>query len=167
MKIQNLDRIVIVPWDFSELSHQALQRAVAMVDLPRLIRVVHVSLVPSPYELGIAWESISEEKIRTDTEMAFRKAIASDPLLKNANLDFRVLLGDPGRAICSFAEQELASLIIVPSHGRSGFSRFMLGSVAERIVRHAHCPVLVLRDIIETESQPAQPLLQKSVTVFG
>jgi nucleotide-binding universal stress UspA family protein len=129
--------------------------------------VVHVSLVPSPYEFGVAWVSISEENIRAETETAFRKAIAHDPLLQKTKIDFRVMFGDPGRTICTFAESEKASLIIVPSHGRSGFSRFMLGSVAERIVRHAPCPVLVLRDLGNVEAQPAEPLVQKSVTVFG
>jgi nucleotide-binding universal stress UspA family protein len=43
------------------------------------------------------------------------------------------------------AEAIDAELIIVPSHGRSGFSRLLLGSVAERIVRLAKCPVLILK----------------------
>jgi nucleotide-binding universal stress UspA family protein len=167
MKIRGLEHIVIVPWDFSELAHKALIRAFEMVENPNLIRVIHVSLVPSPYDVGIAWESINEEMIRNETANAFRNAIAHDHALKKFDIDFRVMFGDPGRAICEFAEQEQASLIIVPSHGRSGFSRLMLGSVAERIVRLAHCPVMVLRDLGTSEESQVERSSQKSVTVFG
>ena len=51
----------------------------------------------------------------------------------------------PGRALVEMAEDEGADLIILGSHGRSGLSRAFLGSVAERVVRHAPCPVLVVR----------------------
>ena len=54
-------------------------------------------------------------------------------------------LGDPAAAICADAKASGASLIIVGSHGRTGISRALLGSVAERVVRHAPCPVLVVR----------------------
>ncbi len=44
-----------------------------------------------------------------------------------------------------FAEQLHAELIVMPSHGRTGLSRLFIGSVAERVVRLAHCPVLILK----------------------
>ena len=47
------------------------------------------------------------------------------------------------------ADEWGADLIVMPSHGRSGVKRLLIGSVAERVVRLAHCPVLVLRDEIE------------------
>jgi nucleotide-binding universal stress UspA family protein len=166
MKIRELNQMVIVPWDFSELSHRALLQAVQMVDDSKLVRVVHVSQVPTPYEVGIAWEAISEDSIRAQTEAAFQKVIAADPILNGICIDFRVLFGDPGRMICQFAEQQHANLIIVPSHGRSGFTRLLLGSVAERIVRHAHCPVLVLREAVPAVGHLPEPAKQKSVTVF-
>ena len=52
----------------------------------------------------------------------------------------------PGRALCQMAEDEGADLLILGSHGRSGLSRAFLGSVAEKVVRHAPCPVLVVRE---------------------
>lgn len=166
MKIRELNQVVIVPWDFSELSHRALLQAIQMVDDPKLVRVVHVSQIPTPYEVGIAWEAVSEETIRSQTESAFQKVVAGDANLKGIQIDFRVLFGDPGRVICQFAEDQQANLIIVPSHGRSGFTRLLLGSVAERIVRHAHCPVLVLREAVMAEGHLPEPAKQKSVTVF-
>ena len=56
-----------------------------------------------------------------------------------------VLTGDAGLATADYASQVNADLIVVPSHGYHGVKRFLLGSTAERIIRHAHCSVLVLR----------------------
>ena len=53
--------------------------------------------------------------------------------------------GDPGEAIVAAADSENADLIVVGSHGRSGVSRFLIGSVSDHVVRHAHCPVMVVR----------------------
>ena len=60
--------------------------------------------------------------------------------------DFALLpLAEPATAIVREAEKAGASLIIVGSHGRTGIARALLGSVAERVVRHAHCSVMVVR----------------------
>lgn len=53
--------------------------------------------------------------------------------------------GHPAERILECAESRSADLIVLTSHGRSGLSRFLLGSIAERILRHAICPVLVVR----------------------
>ena len=54
-------------------------------------------------------------------------------------------VGDPGTEIAEYAKSINADLIVIPSHGYHGIKRALLGSVAERVLRHAHCPVLVLR----------------------
>lgn len=164
MKIRDLKSTVIVPWDFSELSRDALERAVEMVIDPKLLRVVHVSQLPSPYEIGIAWEAVSEQTIRDQLVLAFNKELENDPKLKG--IELTVLFGDPGRAICNYALDHSADLIVVPSHGRSGFTRLLLGSVAERIVRHAPCPVLVLRTHQPVEEVDTQHGGASSVTVY-
>ena len=56
-----------------------------------------------------------------------------------------VRFGNPGIEVAEFAEKTGADLIVLPSHGYHGVKRFVLGSVAERIIRHATCSVLVLR----------------------
>jgi nucleotide-binding universal stress UspA family protein len=63
--------------------------------------------------------------------------------------------GDPRTAILEMADQWPADLIVVGSHGRSGLDRFLLGSVSERVVRHAPCSVEVVRP--STRSHPAAP----------
>lgn len=57
----------------------------------------------------------------------------------------RVLYGDPARVILDTALSERADLVVVGTHGRTGFKRALLGSVAETVLRHASCPVLLVR----------------------
>ncbi|MCB9592888.1 MAG: universal stress protein [Sandaracinaceae bacterium] len=51
----------------------------------------------------------------------------------------------PPQAICAFAGVQGASLIVIATHGRTGLSHFLMGSVSERVIRHAPCSVLVVR----------------------
>ena len=54
-------------------------------------------------------------------------------------------IGSPGKALCQQAQEIDADLIVMLSHGRKGVSRFLMGSVAEQVVRLSHCPVLILK----------------------
>ena len=65
---------------------------------------------------------------------------------KYASIKRHCVLGDPGSEIAKLATDIQANLIVIPSHGRTGFKRILLGSVAERVLRLSACPVLVLRD---------------------
>ena len=56
-----------------------------------------------------------------------------------------VILGRPAHEIVALAEQEMADIIVIASQGESGWQRFVFGSVAEKVVRHAGCPVLTIR----------------------
>ena len=58
---------------------------------------------------------------------------------------FDVTIGQPGHEICEYADETNADMIVISSHGYHGMKRFLLGSVAEVVIRHAHVPVLVLR----------------------
>jgi len=67
---------------------------------------------------------------------------SSQRFLKSLQID--ILFGDAGHEIAKLAERQGAELIVLPSHGRTGIKRLLIGSVAERVVRLAHCPVLIL-----------------------
>lgn len=56
-----------------------------------------------------------------------------------------VLRGSPSRRICELAKRQKPDLVVMGTHGRSGFARFFLGSQAEQVVRYASCPVLTVR----------------------
>jgi nucleotide-binding universal stress UspA family protein len=56
-----------------------------------------------------------------------------------------VIHGKPAHEIVSLASQEMADIIVIATQGESGWQRFVFGSVAEKVVRHADCPVLTIR----------------------
>jgi nucleotide-binding universal stress UspA family protein len=66
----------------------------------------------------------------------------SDP---GITFEHRLVMGDPATEIVRVAEEEKAELIVLGTHGRTGLSRILMGSVAEAVVRHAPCPVLIYR----------------------
>jgi len=71
---------------------------------------------------------------------------------KGIKVRTEVRLGDPANEIAKFAEEDGDDLIIIASHGRSGFSRWTHGSVAERVFRYSKVPVLMIRALVSTPS---------------
>ncbi|HEY5171317.1 MAG TPA: universal stress protein [Acidimicrobiia bacterium] len=65
--------------------------------------------------------------------------------LTTTNIDKRIEVGDVSGNVCRVATELNVDVIVVGSHGRGGLSRILLGSVSEQVVRHAPCPVLVVR----------------------
>lgn len=134
---------VVVPTDFSEDSLRAIEKALSLVEDKGLVRVVHVSPIPAGGEFGSVWASITTDDIVRGAKEQFQKAAEKYPGM--AGVAFEAKIGDPGLVITEFAGEIGAELIVIPSHGRTGISRLLLGSVAERVIRFATCPVLVLR----------------------
>ncbi|MCA9232817.1 MAG: universal stress protein [Planctomycetales bacterium] len=135
-------KTVVVPIDFGELSQQAVDEALNMVFRPTDIHVVHVAPDLLSMSPPVGWVDIDDTQRATNIETAFRKEFSES---KYHGIAFKVMFGDPGHLIAQHAEEIGADVIVMPSHGRSGLKRLMLGSVAERVLRFAHCPVLVLR----------------------
>ena len=135
---------VLVPWDFSELSQRALVRSLDLVSDPQYLRVVYVGQIPVAVEPGMMWSAVTEESIAHSAQHAFQKFLNENPQLPR--VQFTTLFGDPGLVLTDHAREIGAELIVISSHGRTGLTRLFLGSVAERVVRFAPCPVLVLRD---------------------
>lgn len=67
------------------------------------------------------------------------------PTLTEIKCEHRELAGEPVEEIVAFAIQEQVDMIVMGSHGRTGLSRLLMGSVAEGVVRHAPCPVLIVK----------------------
>ena len=78
-----------------------------------------------------------------ELQMLLRKLRPADP---SVGCEYRVELGFARDRILDVARQEGADLIVIGSHGRRGITRLLLGSVAEHVMRHAPCPVLVIKD---------------------
>lgn len=146
---------ILVPVDFSTSSLQALRTARSIA--PDDSGVIATFVVPeldfvTPF--GMAGTDVSPDDAKTQGQERLTA------WLKEHDLDSvrtEVEVGDPGFAICEMADTLGIKLVVMPSHGRSGLKRVLLGSVAERVLRHCHCPVLLLR-YSEDAAAAAQPL---------
>ena len=135
-------KIVVVPIDFSNDSFAAMNTALEMVDDPVHLHAVHVLPVLEPNDPGVIWYNIDDASRSRHAGEALRKELADRG---HEGMEVAVRFGDPGHEIARYTEQIAAGLIVVSCHGQSGLKHLLIGSVAERVVRLAHCPVLVLK----------------------
>ncbi len=133
---------VLVPIDFSEASFETLEQTLEFLKNPTNLYILYVLPPLSPMEPGVIWETIDDEARKKNVEESFYQKC---PGAKYQQINFTVTIGQPGSEIIDYANKEGIGLIVIPCHGRTGINRFFMGSVAERVVRHAHCPVLVTR----------------------
>ncbi|HLV19262.1 MAG TPA: universal stress protein [Polyangiaceae bacterium] len=145
-------RRILVPVDFSSGSRGALQRAIAFAQkFGARIQVLHVWTSPSAVRPDLmAWmegsgerpvAEIIEQQARQDLEQLVQSVTADARQL----IDARLEAGDPVTTIVDIANSEGFDLLVLGTHGRSGLSHLLLGSVAEKVVRAAPCPVLTVR----------------------
>ena len=133
---------MLVPVDFSEQSFAAVDVALDIAEDSSSVHVVHILHEPQSGHPDAIWVTIDHAKRREHAMNELRSRLSDQ---KYESVQKQVEFGDPGIRIAEFAKELEVGLIVLPSHGRTGFKRLLIGSVAERIVRCAHCPVLVLR----------------------
>jgi nucleotide-binding universal stress UspA family protein len=106
--------------------------------------VIHVTAPPVMYEsdAGIPKSELTE--LAREEGIALLAQLRENPALPAFAHEF-LEGGDPATEIARAAQEWPADIIVMGSHGRGGISRVLLGSVAEQVVRHAPCPVLVVR----------------------
>ncbi|HTO03037.1 MAG TPA: universal stress protein [Opitutus sp.] len=139
-------RTILVPVDFSERSRIALNYAVTLAqDVGGSLVILHV-LDPILAAGRLESARLSQLKSSARTKAADQLEALSRELAQ-AGVRTRSFLrhGPAANIILTFAVAKKADLIVMSSQGRTGLSRMMIGSVAERVVRHASCSVLVVR----------------------
>jgi universal stress protein A len=141
---------IVVPVDFSAHSEYALEHAAALAKtFGAYVELVHV--VEDPFAHG-GWASEMYlpdiTQIRQDAMgdaarqlECTRKAIVD----RSIPVVTTVRMGRPAPTIVEHADAVSADLIVMGTHGRTGFARMLIGSVAEQVVRSARCPVLTFR----------------------
>jgi len=160
---------ILVPHDFSECAGAALAQAVAQARVHgSVLTLLHVSPVPPnvPDDALItppgASAPIGVAAFMKHGAAAELEAIA-EPLRRAGLLVSTVALssrsGDVASEICDAAGRLGADVIVMATHGRTGIARVLLGSVAEKIVRHATVPVLTVR----SPSANAAPTREESI----
>jgi nucleotide-binding universal stress UspA family protein len=143
-------RQILVPTDFSDCSNEALKYASNLAsDTGARICIVHVDefldaavpAIPS-VEGGYLVEAAWDTKRQEDVKAKLAKVV---PTVSNVKYDQHYLMGSPQNEILQIANEQGVDLIVMGSHGRTGISRLLMGSVAEAVMRRANCPVLVVK----------------------
>jgi nucleotide-binding universal stress UspA family protein len=141
-------RRILVPVDFSEHSRDALRYAVdlgAIFDA-ELILVFVVESMGYPADLGYGQVAIPQiERELSDRGRAELERIAREYVGGKLPVKFHVPAGRPFVEIIKAAREFEADMIVIATHGHTGMEHILFGSTAEKVVRKAPCPVLVVR----------------------
>jgi nucleotide-binding universal stress UspA family protein len=138
---------IVCPTDFSERAAPAERQAVGLARaLGAELVLVHVGIEAPLWREGLYTPSVravfeAQHKWAADQLAARAAALAAEGVVARAV----VRVGVPWQEIVSLAVEEHADMIVMGTQGRTGLERLLLGSVAERVIRQAPCPVLTVR----------------------
>ena len=139
---------ILVPLDLGDRSPHVLGHAKAIADrFNSSIELLYCFPNPTfPDATGLINPFSPEliEEARRDSEAQLERLV-TDAERERYRVRTTVLVGDPLDAIVDYAARERVGLIVMGTHGRTGLTHMFLGSVAERVVRTAPCPVLTVR----------------------
>lgn len=138
---------ILHPTDFSPFANRALPLACALArDYGATLILLHVRPMPVAVygEFG-AMPPQPPELVETVKDR-LRQLLPTD---FDGHVEYQVRDGDAAAEIVSLAEQSHCDLIVIGTHGRSGLSRVLMGSVAEMVLRKAPCPVLTVKQSAE------------------
>ncbi len=142
MSLFTSDRI-LVPIDFSQDSFNALDETLNFIQDPNKITVINVLFPLEAVDPAVIWSTLSHQTRKDNVKNSFYERY---PQSLVDNLKLVVNIGNPSLEIVNYAKNNEIDLIVIASHGRTGLNHFLLGSVTERVVRLAPCPVLVWRN---------------------
>ena len=149
---ENFKRILVTT-DFSEAGDHAVAHAFRMAAdhgaEVLLCHVIETVVAPNPlYAYYYPTELLSpeiRERAEGDARQALLERVPKEASLASVPHDTVVVHGIPADEIISVAAERQVDLIVIATHGHTGLRHLFLGSVAERVIRHVHCAVLVVR----------------------
>jgi nucleotide-binding universal stress UspA family protein len=143
-------RSILLPTDFSECADAALPYAVQMARTTQA-RLICLHVV-EPMLPPVGYAPVAEplpavdigEQLQASAERELPK-LAEREECAGLEVEEIIAHGEAASEIVRVARERDVDLIVISSHGRTGFGRMLFGSTAESVVRHAHCPVLVVK----------------------
>jgi universal stress protein A len=149
--MQPIQRI-LCPVDFSPISSNALAYAERLASsMGAKLVLLHAFDMPA---------TATYADVQNPANPTVRQLLDDLPLSLPETMAARVLhAGPPGQVICWLAQDRGCDLIVMGTHGRTGLTHLLLGSVAEYVVRHARCPVLTVRSHSANEPALAEPVV--------
>lgn len=131
---------ILCPIDFDQNSVRALRIATELAqERKAMLYLLHVVGVPPGPEVALPFGKMEAAARAKLTQLAQRW------INGKTRYEVDVAMGDPGGEVLRVAKSKRVNLIVMATHGRKGLRRLVLGSVAEKVVREAPCPVLTLK----------------------
>ncbi len=162
-----MKRKILIPLDGSPFAERVLAfvRGLAKPSTTDLI-FVHVAQ-PNPYYTVVTPDAIHTVDITDWQERAnqYMNRITEEVRAEGYTVSAMITEGDVASAICDMAETQEADLIAMTTHGRSGIEKWVLGSVADRVVRSAQQPVFLVRP--QEDQHPPMPIRRILVPLDG
>lgn len=149
---------ILVPTDFSAHSDAAVRYAVVLArqfgSSLFLLHVLDDAYAAGPWEseFGIPETPGLRDRLKREAEQRLTACLTAADR-DRFNVTTEVVTGRPAQSIVDFARDNATDLIVMGTHGRSGVAHLLMGSVAERVVRSAPCPVLTVRADAETMAE--------------
>jgi len=139
---------ILCPTDFSAIAEKAVEYAVFLAsshnaELQLLHVVDHLHGFDNYLILSMTPDEIAE---RMEGHANEDLSEVVNQIKETVKIQKAVRHGKASVQIVEMAKETKADLIVIGTHGRTGLSHVIIGSVAEAVIRHAHCPVLVVRD---------------------
>lgn len=142
---------VLCPTDFSEPSYEALKIADELaLHFGAMLHIVNVVPLVPIVEAPIGVESASfnvasyQQELEGQSKKSL-KTLADQKVSKGVNVVTEVLIGNAAGEVMRYASEKHMDIVVIATHGLSGWRRFISGSTTEQIVRQASCPVLTIR----------------------
>lgn len=145
MKFSN----ILIPTDFSDSSKHALHYGIGFAKrFNSALDMLHVT-ESLPFPAGVDYEGFEVANVASvlheQAEQGFEQLVRETPDLGDLRHTTNIRAGVAYMEIINFAAEQKSDLIILATHGRSGLSHFLMGSVAEKVVRNSPCPVLTVK----------------------
>jgi nucleotide-binding universal stress UspA family protein len=137
---------ILLPLDGSAMAEQALPHALAQAEHFGAELVLLRVLEPFPHARGISASDLTSIRQQTDEwTREYLDRLAADLCDRGFAVETVIVEGSPSLVITQYAEANEVDLIVLCSRGRSGLSRWLMGSVADRVMRGAAGPVLLVK----------------------
>ncbi len=147
-------KAILFPTDFSTASDAALSHAETLArQSGAKLLIVHVEEPPLAYGGGELYYGLPEPNSERIQKM-LEDVRPRDPAVA---FEHRLTMGDPAGEVVRIAGDEDCEMIVMGTHGRTGLTRLLMGSVAEQIVRRSPCPVLIYREAAEKLAAARSP----------
>ncbi len=139
---------ILVPLDGSELAELALVDALSLAELSEA-DVTLLRIIPPMDEVIIAGEHTivldEQRELKQEQAEEYLSSVCQRKECRNLNMQTVIEFGPVGETIIDYAREHPIDLIVMATHGRSGLSRWFMGSVADKVIHGANQPVLLVR----------------------